>query len=298
MIGSLCDEKGRRDGFVDRFLFAYLDPVPKTCWREDGISDVVAKDWSEIVKRLLARQPRVENGKTIPYVVQFTPEGKRAWVELIDAHYAEQRSADFAQSLVGPWAKLEQYAGRLALILHMVRFAADPHPDQPEIPEITAETVEDAARLLSYVKTQTRRVHEVMKARHRGDEGSDDVQCIFKWLFRRKPESFSVRDLTRDLTRTFNNRTRALEGALKWLVDRNCIRLQPPPVKSANNGRGRSKSKVYLVNPNLYGSQNCESQDHEQRPTLSLYIPTLRGNEAKHSQAVGREEVGDDEIPF
>ena len=298
MIGSFCDEKGRRDGFLDRFLFSYPDAVPKSCWREDGILDVVADDWSEIVKRLLARQSTVENSKTIPHVVQFSPEGKRAWAELIDAHYAEQRSVDFAQSLAGPWAKLEQYAGRLTLILHMLQLAADPQRDQSVIPDITAQTVEDAALLLSYLKSHTRRVYEAMKARHRGDEGSDDVQCILKWLFRHRPESFSVRDLTRDLTRTFSKRARALDEALSWLVQRHCIRLQAPPEKGAKAGRGRSRSMVYLVNPNLYGSQNCESQDYAPKPTLSVYNPHPPGNEAKDSQAVDGEEVGDEEIPF
>ena len=94
MIGSFCDDKGRRDGFLDRFLFTYPDPVPKNGWREAGISDVVAADWQEIVRRLLARALRVENNETYPQVVQFTPEGKRAWAELIDAHHAEQRSVD------------------------------------------------------------------------------------------------------------------------------------------------------------------------------------------------------------
>ena len=30
MIGSFCDEKGRHDGFIDRILFTYPDPVPRT----------------------------------------------------------------------------------------------------------------------------------------------------------------------------------------------------------------------------------------------------------------------------
>jgi hypothetical protein len=266
--------------------------------REEGISDVVANDWQEIVTRLLARTLRVENNKTLPHVVQFTPEGKRGWAELIDGHHAEQRSVDFAQSLAGPWAKLEQYAARITLVLHLLALAADPHRDQSLVPDVTPETVEAAARLLSYLKSHTRRVYEAMKARHRGDEGSDDVQCILKWLLRHHHESFSLRDLTRNLIRTFSKRARALDEALTWLVQRQCIRVQPPPEKAVKNGRGRSKSMVYFVNPHLYGSQNCPNQDHAPNPSLSEYNSECPGNEAEHDQVLKGEEVGDDEIPF
>ena len=34
MIGELCDGKGRHDGFLDRFLFAYPYLVPKTGWKD------------------------------------------------------------------------------------------------------------------------------------------------------------------------------------------------------------------------------------------------------------------------
>ena len=205
---------------------------------------------------------------------------------------------DFAQSLVGPWAKLEQYAGRLTLILHLLALAPDPHRDQSLVPEVTAEAVEAAGRLLSYLKSHTRRVYEAMKARHRGDEGSDDVQCILKWLLRHRHESFSVRDLTRDLTRTFSKRARALEEALTWLAQRQCIRVQPPPEKAVKNGRGRSKSMVYLVNPHLYGPQNCPNQDHAPNPSPPEYKPECHVHITSYYQELNGEEVGDDEIPF
>jgi hypothetical protein len=89
-----------------------------------------------------------------------------------------------------------------------------------------------------------------------------------------------------------------LDEALRWLIERNCIRLQPPSEKGEKNGRGRSKSKVYLVNPHLIGSQHCESQHHEQKPTLRVYNPVPTGNESEPVQAAEAEEVGDEEIPF
>jgi hypothetical protein len=298
MVGSFCDEKGRHDGFLDRILFAYPDQVPKTDWHEDGIPDEAMTEWSQVVGRLQAREMRIENLRTMPHVVQFMPEGKEAWAAMIDAHRAEQRSADFPQSLSGPWAKLDQYAGRLTLILHMLGLAADPLRDQSVIPDVTSRTVRDAGRLLAYLRSHTRRVHEAMKASARGEEGSDDVQTILKWLFRHRPESFSLRDLTRDLARTFGKRSKALNEAVDWLVKRLCIRLQAAPKTAEKKGRGRTKSPVYVVNPHLYESQNCQNRTDVSGAVPSDVPPDDSGDSAAGTEALGWKEVGDGRPPF
>ena len=298
MIGSFCDEKGRHDGFIDRLLFTYPEPVPKNGWWDGGIRDEVASEWSEVVARLQARQLIVENQKARPHVVQFNEEGKLAWAGLIDAHHAEQRSTDFSQSLVGPWAKLEQYAGRITLILHMLSLAADPTRDSHFIPDVTARTVRNAGRLLSYFKSHTRRVHEAMRARARGDEGSDDVQCILKWVLRHRHESFSVRDLNRDLTRTFGKRARALEEALDWLAKRHWIRLEAEPETATKKKRGRSKSRAFLVNPHLFASQNCQNHEPSSGAPHLDHSPSDIGNFATGSVEIVGKEDGHDRLPF
>ena len=60
MIGSFCDERGRHDGFLDRFLFTYPDPVPKSGWRDEGIPDEVSGEWSQIIDRLQALPMKIE----------------------------------------------------------------------------------------------------------------------------------------------------------------------------------------------------------------------------------------------
>ncbi len=299
MVGSFCDERGRHDGFIDRFLFAYPDPVPKTGWREEGIPDEAMSAWSEIVGRLRAAAMAIDaaaGSKRVPRVVSLSPEGKAAWKELIDGHHAEQRDAGFMASLSGPWAKLEQYAGRLLLVLHLLELAADGPSDVSSIPEVPARTVRNVARLLGYLKSQTRRVHEAMKARARGEEGSEDVQCILKWIFRRQSETFSRRDLTRDLAATFSRRAKALEEALGWLILRDCIRLQKPPERPSGT-RGRTRSQVYLVNPHLLSPQNCQNRTLDPVPAIGPEDPGDFGNSAGEPEASAGEEATDDH-PF
>jgi hypothetical protein len=298
MIGSFCDEKGRHDGFIDRILFTYPDPVPKADWHDDGLPDVVAAGWSGVIGRLQARVMRAENLKAVPHVVQFDPDGQRAWKAMIDAHRAEQRAIDFPQSLSGLWAKLEQYAGRITLILHMLGLAADPLSDSTGIPEVSGKTVGGAARLLAYLKGHTRRVHEAMKARARGEEGSDDVQCILKWILRHRPESFSLRDLNRDLARTFGKRAKALHEALGWLVKQCCIRPQEAPTAAEKKRPGRSKSPVYVVNPHLCESQNCQNRQDTPASDVDGGRPVNSGDFATDSEATGGKEADDGYPPF
>ena len=299
MIGSFCDERGRHDGFLDRFLFTYPDPVPRTGWREEGIPDDAATEWSKIIGRLHVTPMSIENSsgsRSVPQVVHLSPDGRMAWREMIDAHHAEQSAAGFRPSLSGPWAKLEQYAGRLVLVLHMLELASDPARDMSTIPEVSAKTVRNAALLLNYLKSHTRRVHEAMKARARGEEGSEDVQCILKWIFRRQSESFSRRDLTRDLGSTFSRRPKALEEALAWLVKHECIRRQPEPDRPPGT-RGRTRSPVYLVNPHLIFSQNCQNRKPETAPVTVQGDSDDFDNSATDVTASTGEEDGD-VIPF
>jgi Protein of unknown function (DUF3987) len=299
MVGSFCDERGRHDGFIDRFLFTYPDPVPKNGWREEGIPDEVATEWSKIVSRLHATpMGKANSGSTpsVPQVVHLSPEGRTAWCEMINAHHAEQREAGFPPSLSGPWAKLEQYAGRLVLVLHMLELASDLSRDMSTIPEVSSTTVRNAALLLSYLKSHTRRVREAMKARARGEEGNEEVQTILKWIFRRRSESFSRRDLTRDLSSTFSRRAKALEEALSWLALHECIRRHPDPARPSGS-RGRTPSPVYLVNPYLFGPQNCQKRESDPTPATRPEDSDDFGNSATQGPASSGEE-GSHGIPF
>ena len=156
MIDSLFDKLGRNDGFPDRFLFAYPDPVPKPDWTDDGIPDEVVNEWSKIIGRLYAIPM-----KTTPRVVNLSSEGRAAWRELYNAHQAEASEAGFPQSLDGPWTKLKDYAGRFVPALHMLGLTADPARSMSVIPDVSAETVRNAWRLATYFKSHARRVYGV-----------------------------------------------------------------------------------------------------------------------------------------
>ena len=136
-----------------------------------------------------------------------------------------------------------------------------------------------------------------MKARVRGEEGNDDVQSVLKWVLRHRPESFTVRDLTRDLSKTFRNRAQPLELALAWLVKHNCIRERRPPARPTGSP-GRTKSRVYDVNPNLLAPQNCQNPATDLLAKVEDEEPGDSGDFATDPPARYEQEVADDAPPF
>jgi hypothetical protein len=177
----------------------------------------------------------------------MTPEAARAWSAWCQAHYAEQEADDFPDSLEGTWGKLEAYAARLALILHLMILASDPTrpaPDDP--PELPMRTIEAAFRLVVYFKAHALRVYAAIAGKC--DDGGDDVRTLVRWIRRNDLVEFSERDITRNLRR-FRDDPAALTDALGWMTAHNIIRPREEP--KATVRPGRKHTAIHDVNPRL-----------------------------------------------
>ena len=258
MLGEMADPRGRSDGFLDRFLMVYPDPRPVPEWSEVGLPPETAGDWAEVIMRLWQRPMRIHEGKPAPVVAHLNPAGKAAWKAGYNAHVREVNADDFPTSLRGPWGKFREYAGRLALILALLRHAADPTADPVEVPDVGGRDVADAWRLVVCFKGHTLRVAEAMRRR----EGlGEDARGILRWVKRNGLELFPQSDLTRNFPR-FRDEPESLEAALKKLSEANVIRPRPerpsPPGK-----RGRKPHPSFHVNPALHASENCDNCSNE-----------------------------------
>jgi hypothetical protein len=249
MLSALSEGKGREDGFMARLLFCFPERTTRR-YSKDGIPEPVAGDWHDLVMALWHRQPRAIDGKTVPHVVRMSPEAARAWAAWCQAHYAEQEADDFPESLEGPWGKLEAYAARLALILHLMHLAADPTgPGGDEPPELPRRIIDDAARLVSYFASHTRRIYATMGGKAR--DGGEDVRALIRWIVRNDRTEFSTRDIARNFDR-FEADPGALGEALAWMTDHHLIRPLAEPEAAPRPGRKRAPS--YDVNPALGSS--------------------------------------------
>ena len=245
---SMVDAAGHADGFLDRWLFAYPDMLPVPEWSIRGVSDEAISDWCELVGLLWARPMNVKEGRFIPHVAFFTPDGETTWIEHYNAHSAEMNSRDFPPSLRGPWGKLREYAGRLALVLACLHHAPDPTADPSSPPRVGPDLVKHAWRLVAYFKAHARRVYAAIGGK--AENGNDDVKALLGWIIRNDNASFSTRDIDRNFDR-FKDHEAELVDALSWMTARNLIR---PVMVDATSKPGRRPSPQYEANPELWKS--------------------------------------------
>jgi hypothetical protein len=250
MLGELIDPRGRADGFIDRFLLAYPDPLPVADWSHIGIPDDVAEGWNQLIARLWMRSLDFKDGRSVPHVAYFTPEGKARWEALYNDHSAEMNAPDFPPYLRGPWGKLREYAGRLTLILTLMHHAADPTADALAVPKVGPHRVDDAWKLIAYFKTHVRRIQAVI-ACGPGSGKTRAVKAIVEWIRAGRLLAFTEHEFKQDRRWVEHD---DLAKALADLSERNAIRpRQAPQVRPKG---GRPPSPGYDVNPALLGTQN------------------------------------------
>lgn len=125
---ALGDEH-RESGLAARLLLTWPPRTPKR-WTEADIDPSAEAKLARLVDRLYDLQPTVDDdGEPRPVLVRLTADAKTAWMAYYNAHAIEQ--ADLTGDLSAAWSKLEEYAVRLALVIHFIRWAAkDQNADQ------------------------------------------------------------------------------------------------------------------------------------------------------------------------
>lgn len=210
VLPDLSDERGREDGFVHRVLFSFPDPVPQQ-WTEDEIAADILTQYQEFFSALFALQPALtENGEMDPVVLTLSPLAKNEWRAWITAHYEEQTSEKFPIYLKGPWAKLEGYCARLALILHCCREAAG----ETNSVEIEEQDITAAWALIDYFKSHAKRVYSHLRT----TPADRRAEAVTTWM-RDHGGQATVRDLVTYRVANIQKSSEAKQ-LLKDLVDR------------------------------------------------------------------------------
>jgi hypothetical protein len=155
MLGDLADERGREDGFLHRILFGYPEPVP-LAWPQAELGDAAVEGYGQMVETLLEWR---ETAKA-PEVVTFTAGGHRAFLAFAQALYTTLNDPTLPPTLHGPFAKLEGYGARLALILQEARRACG----ETNSDKVEKVSVLGAAALIHYFQAHARRVYGRLQA--------------------------------------------------------------------------------------------------------------------------------------
>lgn len=228
------------DGFVDRWLFAMPDELPARGETWDEVSEAASFAWNDMIRRLLNLTGVDDGDSHGPLFLRLTPDARNEWAQLTSALAAEVNSEDFPDLLDGAYAKLRGYAGRLALVVHVMNNVKSEARE-----EIDSDSIKKAGILLEYFKSHIRRVYSFMSA----DSSIESAQKILEWVKREGRTTFKRGDAYGDLKsqRWFPD-VNAMDKPLEMLVEHNFIREKAVPSKP---GPGRKPAPLYEVNPSL-----------------------------------------------
>jgi hypothetical protein len=178
-----------KNGLAARLLLA-CPPRTVHQWTEVEIEHGIELATAQIFDRLYSLQPVVdENDEPQPVALRLTPEGKKAWIKFYNDHAKEQ--ARLTGDLSAAWSKLEGYAARLALVIHLVRCVSGDETGV-SIDEVDEVSIAAGVELSRWFGQEARRVYDILGE---SDENRDQRQLIE--LIRRKGGTVTGRDLMR-----------------------------------------------------------------------------------------------------
>ncbi len=174
VLPSIETQRGVEDGFIDRLLFLFPNatrsyrppkdrPRPTKDKAEGELSplELAKLQYDSIIFRLLLGCRHLPGGE--PKTLEFTDAAWEKWKVWLDKHADETDSSRL--SLRGVWSKLRAYAGRFALVLHMLRVSCEEagalDEEKKEVVEdglIDELDVENAIKLVDYFKAHYRDV--------------------------------------------------------------------------------------------------------------------------------------------
>jgi len=188
ILPTLEDEEGKEDGFIHRVLLAYPDAQEPAEWTWTGVSPGAKMAYAEVFERLYNLKPELKNGELKPKVLHLSAEAKQWWEEWHSIHIREMKDPDFPRKLRGPWAKMPNQLGRIALILHMTRVVCDEAEDG-EVDEISLNR---AIQFIKYFKSHIRKAYQQL-----GKSPADKrIEEAVEWI-RRRGGTVKRRDVQR-----------------------------------------------------------------------------------------------------
>lgn len=179
----------RENGLAARLLLACPPRRPKR-WTEHDISATMEDELERVFERLYSLQPlQGEDGDARPLDLPLTPEGKRVWVSFYNSHAQEQ--VELTGDLAASWSKLEGYAARLALVVHLARWAAgDPTLENPNL--VDEGSVNAGVELSRWFGHEARRVYAIL-----GESPEERQHRRLVEMIQSKGGAVTVRDVQR-----------------------------------------------------------------------------------------------------
>lgn len=194
-------------GMAARVLYA-MPPRKARRWTEADVDAATEAAVAAVFDRLFGLTPETDDDDDDrPRLVTLTDDGKSAWVTFYNEHAGEQ--VNLSGDEAAAWSKLEGYAARLALVIHLTRSAAG-DTTLRDCSRVDEASIAAGVVLARWFGDEARRVYAILS-----ESGGDRKnRRLEEWIEQRRGP-VTVRDVTRGL-REFRGDP---EGAAKALDD-------------------------------------------------------------------------------
>ena len=216
---SALNEQHQQNGLAARLLWCMPPRRPKR-WTDDTVSEAVASQYATTFDRLYRLQMEGTDLTCRPRVLPLTTPARKLFAQFVDAW--GERTAELDGPLAAANSKLEAYAARLSLILHLAGSSAPEHEQ-----EVGRTAVVAAIDLIDWFANEAERVYAMLA----GDERPIADERLIQWTIS-KGERATVRNLYSSGPRRWRNSPEQAEadadrlvlaGRLVWVQpSRNC----------------------------------------------------------------------------
>jgi hypothetical protein len=238
LLTAMRGERAVADGFMDRILFSYPIEPPASGETWGCIPEECEEAWRDCLMRLWALEMVDDPTRGLrPRFVRLTACGRAAWKKFTDALADKRNDNSTSGCIKSALGKMNSYGARLALIVHYLRLVSG----EVENEDVDGESMERAAKLVSYFVGHLRRVHAEMDA----DPRIAAARKLLKWINAQDSRQFTRRDAHRALRGTIK-KVEDIDPLLSLLEKHGYIR---PQLDNRDAGPGRRASQVYEVNP-------------------------------------------------
>lgn len=228
--------ENRENGLAARLLFAFPPNRPKR-WTEVEVSPSDVQALEAVFKALYRlKMDKADTDDPVPREIHLSQEARKAWIRFYNEHAQEQSA--LTGDLAAAWSKLEGYAARLALIIHLVRRIGYAGEQVPSL-DVDADSIEAGVRLARWFGNEAKRVYARI-----GETESERENRQFAEKIKAMGGSVSVRDWQRKQS---NKRAEDAKAELKSLEDAGYGTLVYP----SQEGVGRPSSPVFTLHADI-----------------------------------------------
>ncbi|PGX73780.1 YfjI family protein [Priestia megaterium] len=144
------------DGFIDRFLFCYPDPLPAN-WTDDDVSGDVVNHYCKIINQIY-----YSLNEETPKLICFNNKAKAIYTMWYDETERETTEAGFPSTLKNVWKKIKGLHSRILLIMFLIKWADN--PESIKIDYVDEESVMYTNYIMDYFKAQARKVFQLTQS--------------------------------------------------------------------------------------------------------------------------------------